>query len=333
MPDDAVSMECFGTEDSDKVNLISILGGDLALRHTIQVWDMSPSELDDCVTLSNPRQPQPLMQIADASFPILGLLDALTAAEFIGVPRPVTHAPMSGFFYDSGCSRNRAYLKCVLASKWLFQNGQRKFASGQSAAYYQLLLKSPGKVTAGRPAREYLLALADAADTTVVPKMVVDIQPPRKRKIDDTIDGDDGGDILPLPLEDDKVDEDEEDSGTSSDSSSGKSTSSSGDSSSGGDGSIDGDEPDIPTEIFGCKIRRERKHDGSMGYRITCPEHGFTCRRFRSHMKQVEQFGPLGPIFFLGAWAKLAPGKAHDKHRAYSPTRAEMRDFIEKEMR
>ena len=72
-------------------------------------------------------------------------------------------------------------------------------------AYYLLLLKTPGSVTKGLPAKAYQQAIADYS-STLVPNMMVGAQAPKRRRKDDTIDGDDGAAVLdaprPLPLKD-----------------------------------------------------------------------------------------------------------------------------------
>jgi len=143
---DPQELNVFIVHDSESINLVDLLGNDPAVRQSLKLWDCQASDLARTTCLCRPRLPKPVVDINHVKFPILGLLDALHAAEHICVARRCVHTPRSGLYFDLEGSHNRWYLKCVLAAKWLFSNGQDTFSSRQSVSYYQLLLKQPGKV-------------------------------------------------------------------------------------------------------------------------------------------------------------------------------------------
>ena len=161
--------------------------------------------------------------------------------------------------------------------------------------------------------------------------------PRKKRQLGDTIDGDDGCLALPAPdcamaLEDAVTD---------------FSTSSSLQSASlgyegtgfadvgpveglaGDDGDIDGDDvaDELPKYVCGQLLKRElHKDTGHMGLRVQWRKH-HNCRKFRAVTKQAEVFGPKAPYYVLGAWLQ-SDHKPVDKHRSYSPSRADVCKFI-----
>jgi hypothetical protein len=210
--------------------------------------------------------------------------------------------------------------------QWLHDNGQRNFESQKSAAYYQLLLKRPGGVDPDVSARHHVLALKDI-DSSHLPALKIEAQPARKRKRDETIDGDDGDPLpllapAPLAICDD---------GSPSSSSSSSSSSSHSDDGSHKSDSVDGDGPAefvFPNELCGYRLRKETHADtGHAGLRATCPVHG-ECRKFRAVGKMVPIFGPMAPAYFLGAWCKAAARVGPDNHAAYMPDLEEIRVFI-----
>eukprot|EP00959_Pyramimonas_sp_CCMP1952_P383272 8031162-Pyramimonas_sp.AAC.1 len=85
-------------------------------------------------------------------------------------------------------------------------------------------------------------------------------------------------------------------------------------------GDIDVDAPAAvvwPEYICGQKVARET-HMGaggeSGGFRIRCPVHA-NCRKFKAYGTGVAQYGPLAPIYWLGAWATAAPDMPLERHR------------------
>ena len=162
-----------------------------------------------------------------------------------------------------------------------------------------------GKVPANLGGRDYANALKEIVATGIEHMVPIHFPaaPDRKRArlaIEDLdIDGGDDG-IFPLiddviaPLIDviEGVDIDGGDgklvpnSGSSSSSSSSSSS----------DSSIDGDETyRYPKDIMGRNLRREKhKLTGDEGLRVTCPEHGATCRKFRGAERRYWIIRPRG---------------------------------------
>ena len=175
-----------------------------------------------------------------------------------------------------------------------------------------------------------MLALKALSDDVPTAVMAVLAQPARKRKLDPTIDGDDGGlPPLPAPVDDVLALCDESPSSSSSSSSSSGPASKS-DAASGGAGSIDGDDGGfvMPGEICGMRVKQERHEGGrDAGLRVKCPIHP-GCSRFRSLRKNVDWFGPKAPLYFLGAWIKAANHLPVEQHRGHSPPMQTIREFV-----
>ena len=60
----------------ETLNLVELLHNDCELRWCMQLWDSQPSEVNGYIQLYRPRAPKPELDISNARFPILGLLDA-----------------------------------------------------------------------------------------------------------------------------------------------------------------------------------------------------------------------------------------------------------------
>jgi hypothetical protein len=325
-------IEAFEVGDSTELDLTAMLEGDLEARNTFKSWTPAVSELDGCINLHTPVPLCPRSPVHAKTAPLLGLWDALDSAGHIAVNRLVTHTSRSGLVYDNTMLRNRAYMKCVLLSSWLFEQGQSSFPSRQSVAYYTLVLKAPGKVPSGQSARDYAHALktCEQNDTLVVATL-----PParsRKRKnADREVDGhDEDG---PMPRRDASVDGNsvsgQSPSCDDSDSSSSSSSSSESNSSSGGvDGNSEDGEP-FPASICGSAVRAEAHDDKrDAGLRITCPLHGAACRCFRALGRDNRTFGRMAPVYFLHAWALAANGLELVEHRRHKPNHAAIRKVI-----
>ena len=102
---------------------------------------------------------------------------------FSGRSALVTHKRrqgQQGLHYDArNLPGRQKYLQCVLARDDIYRRGNREFRSDQPAAYYELLLKSqgrlevgPGKVTA-KACHEYIKRLrGDAVAPSLPPGLI-----------------------------------------------------------------------------------------------------------------------------------------------------------------
>ena len=114
------------------------------------------------------------------AFPLLGLIDALEHAEHMPIDRKLTHAMNSGKFWDKRTEHFRPYLQCVIFADWLREHGQATFESRQSASYYSMVLRRPGKVEAGLRGKQYQAMLADLDPSLVeLPTICVTARAPQ----------------------------------------------------------------------------------------------------------------------------------------------------------
>ena len=124
----------------------------------------------------------PTSDLNSKFMPILGLWDALEAADYLGVRRLVTHSPRSGKLLDATFAENRSYLPAVLASKWLFANGQVSFESRKNVSYYLMIMKKPGQIPDNLAAKDYARDLKDLdPETALAVASDVGVPPPKKK--------------------------------------------------------------------------------------------------------------------------------------------------------
>jgi hypothetical protein len=327
--------EAFEINVGAEVDLVAQLGADVGARRNFQIWERNIGDVEGCFQFTNARNAQPHSDVYSKAAPLLGLLDTLESMEYIMVDRLVNHTPLAGKFFDKHDQFNRAYLQCVIASEWLHSKGQHGFESRKPAAYYRLILKSPGKVAANKTAREYLKDLKlISSDDPVVPTMRA--RGPKRRRVDDDIEGDSNASDAPKPPPADGESSDHEDSNASWSGSSKSSkshasspNSSSSNSESGSNDGSDGHMIDIPENICGGRTNLE-KHKGKrdVGIRLVCPHHGPACRGYRSLKLDRVLFGPWAAVYWLHAWALDGEGQDMAKHRTHKPSRASIRKVI-----
>ena len=65
-----------------------------------------------------------------------------------------------------------------------------------------------------------------------------------------------------------------------------------------------------------------------VGFRVNCPKHGEGCRRFRAAHMDVEEFGKLASIYYLGTWLFARHTTTAAEHRKFRPTKADVRAYI-----
>jgi hypothetical protein len=325
-------LECFEVGDAEAVDVVHRLNGDPTTRGTIYRWEREWIDLEGCFLLCRPVQAFPTSNASGKDFPILGLIDALEAKQFIPVNRALRHSRVSGLFYDSHSRNCRPYLQAVLCCDWLFDKGQGPFSSRMPASFYQLIMLKPGTVSAALSGRDYQKVLATLdPDMSEIPAALMEPKPPRIKRcvVDSQVDVDDGS-VFPMPgvpRPSDEADGDDEASACESSSSGSSSSSSSSRDSKkiSADGS-DEDELSFPKLLSGCPLKREQHKDsGDDGLRVTCKRH-VNCRRFRSLKLDVGLYGERAAFYFLGAWLQCDGDRK--THQDFRPKRDDVRKFI-----
>ena len=81
----------------------------------------------------------------------------------------------------------------------------------------------------------------------------------------------------------------------------------------------------FPDVVEGAFIMHERAGEPGSGFRVRCPHHGR--RAFGSAHMDVEAFGVMAPIFFLGSWLKEGAAMDPAAHRKWRPKRADIRAY------
>jgi hypothetical protein len=314
--------DCFIVGDPFDINIVGETGSSPEARQSVVVWDMCDSDLSDCFCLRNLGCVHPKCSLGDPKVPVLSLVDALNAAEYIEQSRLVVHSPTSGLYYDSrNLYSKRTYLQAVLDAPKLWGKGVVSFRSDASVAFYLLLMKSPGPV--GRMSakacqgmlKQLDPSLEQSLNTALVPiPFLLPAPPVNLALMDQEIDGDDGHDVAAPPV-----------------ASSSSSSSSSSSAPSCIDGEDDLDEA-FPEFIEGCPVRVEM-HAGrqDVGLRVKCSVHGEGCDMYRSSKLLVPTFGKLAAVHFLGTWLRcgtLERFPNREAHRGWKPKVSDIRQYI-----
>ena len=336
------SIEVFADGEPASFDPIQYLSDQLPDRMDFKIWDTKVSDYEGCITLHNVRTPVPRSPLTSSRASVLALQDALERQEYIGVARKISHWQRAGKFFDiRALESKRTYLQAVLSCQWLYAHGQKQFDSGRPAAYYDAIMKRPGKIDAkatGKQCKELMDQLEKGNESVALPALPAPTAPTKKRLLAvDDIDGDDGGGPAakrqPPPI-DDGIDPDEGDvkSTSSSSSSSSNSRSSKTPSKSRDGGSVDGDSsdgPEIPEIILGQTVTKERHRSGDEGLRVHCPIHWRACREFASLRKYTERYGPDAAQIILATWITLGRDMDKAKHSKHRPTGAEVKTYIQ----
>jgi hypothetical protein len=303
-------------------------------------WDTQLSDIQGCIELHSSSNLVPRSALQSAKVSVLALKDALEDQLYVAVNRTVDHYNRQGKFFDaSNLQSRRCYLQCVLASTWLYANGQKQFPSNRPQAYYLAIMRKPGQVDVKLSAKECLAIVAGADGPQPMLSLPAPVNPSKRQLALADIDGDEG-DQPPAPkraarltIMDIDGDEGPDDAKSSCSSSTSNSRSSSG-SSSDGSHSIDGDfgdddRPNVPKRICGRRTRLETHiRSGDQGLRITCGVHGHTCRKFRSIEKDRSLYGNNACEYFLATWLSLADTMPDGTHGKHTPTHAEIKAYI-----
>ena len=293
-------------------------------RSKYLVWQTSLSDMEGCLHLREPRRlaPPPDWKLNDSRMPALVLLDALQQAGFEPRRGIVLHRP--GVRPQFDCRnpvRKRNYLKCVIASTDLFNDGVEGFKSICSASFYAYLLKFRRLPPEGKSAKELKQLVNGCQDEDAGPPAlrVHAAQPaalPAPRYVDADIAGDEPPPplaILPPPPLPPPPDPPE-----------------GADIAGGGESDDEGDWPDM---LEGMRLGRKRgKHDGGYSYHtrllVQCPNAAHVgCGKSRSTALQTDTFGRRAALYFLGAWMTAAWRLSEGEHRVFIPSVADMREY------
>jgi len=314
-------------------DVLRLTGDWMMERSRWQTWVPKLSDVEDCVTLHCHEDLRSPVALHSPACPILLLLDALAASDILPHAGKTRHDATSAAVYDDRyIMRSRRYLQCVLSLQELLRCGVSGFDSGRSQAYYELLLRTKKDVDPSVSAKECkrqlvsldgdpirLAALDRALAPAVKPRVVaapgsVPAAPPMPEA--GSVAGDESPASVPM-----------EASSTSSSSSSSSSSSASED-------NVAGDAMPVgepwPAALRGQALKFVKgRHDKSWSYhdrlQVTCSNEGHVgCKRSRSVVMDIGEFGRSAPMLFLQAWL----AKAHlpqAEHRRFVPSKADMR--------
>ena len=339
-------LDVFILEEPLKIDLVNLLGGDVATCADIRVWETCHSDVEDCYGLHKPRALlKPSIPLLDPKCPVLALLVALTEDGWEAVDRMVEHS--SDDVVKTYDARNPAsmayglYLQCVLSQAALFRKGAPPFRSGLHQAYYKLLLRSPSKARAGLTSTQCRAILREEDGVAAIEAHDL-VEAPAPKRLRQEAPDEFAGDSPP-PLEGPPAPEAENSSSCTSDSSSSSNSSSSTTSESSGeqpqgegdgfaganDANDDDEAPLWPAEILGARVAVKWRMDGCCGLFVKCtvPAHG-KCSRYRSVVLDTEDLGPNAAVYYLSTW--LAGGGSRDAaaHREWRPTKEEIREWM-----
>ena len=280
------------------------------------------------------------MAMESDGFPVLELLDMLEIAGWKPVAGPVSHRKKGPKAYDATTPEKKAlYYKCLIDSQRLWNDGARPFSSGESQSFFRLLFRKPNLAWSGQTAAEHKRVLASLSAENPITILSHAVRAKREAERPTTapkrfcIDGDDE---TPSPKRKTHrkkqksaaepavaqpsapraiaVDCDDDD---------------------------DGEQPHatrpprpshIPAKIFTQTVvydppRAGRRH---ARLRVVCdnPSHP-GCGRSRSIMLNVANFGARAAEGFLGAWLQASFNMTPEEHRAFTPTLAQMKNYLD----
>lgn len=323
--------EVFTVQDPCSIDVIALCGG-LEHRHMWLHWQVEQSDLSGCVCLSGPTALTPNLPLSSPRIPVLCLLDALRDSGFQWRDEKVLHSDPTWKSYDNrNISAQRCYLQCVLAAADLIPL-VGCFPSGEPASYYQLLLQGRRAVPPGEGAKTYKLKLA-ALEGDMVEYAALEAEqqarqsapaPVRQPALalqdapkSPSIFGDDGGrdagHDAPQRAEVGSDDDIVGDLGHPSE-------------------TVLSPSGTWPPALLGQALRPVKgRKGGQWSYHsrlaVECPNPAHhKCTKSRSTALDVSDFGPLAPVYYLGAWLQRSDMPA-EEHKKHTPTRAEMRAF------
>ena len=323
-----ITVFCSGdTCKLDMLDWITTLDG----RHSVRIWTSRPSTLPGHEEWFNPERLRFQGSLMNDDSPVLALVDSLNAAGHVAKYGLVKHSKHSGLLYDArSVASKRSYLRLCLASKELYTKGLKAFRSDKSEAFYKLVLKFPTVDASSWDAKACRTKLKElkgevTSDLPLVPHVAAVGRT-------SLVDADDGGlvsiadrSVPPPPAR--PMDEESDDSGNESSSSHNSKQSIV------LPGHIDGDDDGkhirFPKSVEGAKLKKPEQHllGSDAGFRVTCPTHGSSCRRFRALGRDTGVFGHMAPVYYLGTWLRCSHLPVAE-HQAYYPSVADVRAYV-----
>ena len=310
------ALTAFAVEDPRKQNMFDLILADDEARRHCREWEQVDSELEGALSFRNPKPLALKTPLVDKNVPILGLIDKLAEKGFVPVPTKIEHLPAGGPLYDMR-KPPRSYLRCVLASASLFENGLERFVSGRPMGYYDMILRTrrePPKLTA----KEYAKALETLPEAPI-PAVLAEApaSPQNAPPGDDAVSGGEDQDEEMPPVGPPTPPADEEQPPAHDDIS-------------GGEDSGD----DFPTHVLGVRLAIDNHLSDNpavplyYGFKVTCPYHPGGCRRYRSKFKDTERYGRRAPAYFIGCWLHRGAGMTRQQHQDFRPTLADVDAFL-----
>ena len=128
----------FGIAGPTVIDILELIGISKSVRNSIHEWDVQgEADYDCCDRLSHSRVLRPICGTFDANCPPWALQDLLEEDGWEGRMAHCVHQRKSPkVFCSQRLQQKRAYLRCVVASRQLFNAGVTKFESGRTEAYY-----------------------------------------------------------------------------------------------------------------------------------------------------------------------------------------------------
>jgi hypothetical protein len=327
------SVEVFVVDEPCEIDLVQLVGLDFKVRAEVHMWQASESDVGGCLSLTDMQPVRPLMPLSSADIPILSLMDELDASGFVAVSRRVNHVQGGALEYDTrGVVSKRCYFQCLLAADELWLKGIQDFSSLHSAAYYRLLLlcREPPNMPLSAKECERRIALlsGDVVQSHILRSLPRICAPscPVNAPLDDDIAGHADiaiVDVQPLAVRD-----------RSRSPAKPPSLSSSSSSSSSSDDDIAGAEAVAEVReltILGVKASLEiHLARDTEGWRVRCPNLAHhECKRFRSTKMWTAQLGANACSLFLETWLADSYTKSSVQHKAWSPTLAQCKSYMD----
>ena len=306
------------------IDLMDVVSSLSSQRKNTICWTRVASDLDGCEQWVGPQIATTQISLDSAHIPVLCLRDALLADGWLPAPHRVDHTPAAPRIFDNRkLTSSRAYMQALLMAPEIWAKENASFLSAKTAAYYRLLMKSCVAVNPALSARECETALESIAAGSEFPT------PARLRGIPALADvarfcledGEiDDGDCDAPALEDDHIAEGPPEHGEH-----GEHGASVDDDIDNGD---DGSPPfEWPSTLLGTPFVPEA-HEGraDFGFRVNCLWHD-DCRKYRNWQSDTERYGPLAPVYFLGAWLRKE-GLTRARHRDWKPKHEDIVAFM-----
>ena len=343
LPADPKELHAFVLEDAAWTDMLTMGGVSLGQRHAWREWHRNGTpDVHGTFRLESQGVPRPPWPMSDSRTPVISLVDALAAKGYMGRPARLIHNGREGLFYDRrNLASKQKYLMCVLARDDIIKKGNHSFSSDQPTSFYDLLLRSPGKVAVPKKkaaGKACTKAAKDLEAKTAVKTPALDVQAPLPVASaigKDEVDGsDDDGPFrpapaMPPPLPAPPPPAMELGLGGSSpvDPIDAGGVDLPGDAGDGIDGGSDGEELSI-VQVEGVYLRPEGNSRLERGYRVQCPYHANCGRPWRAVSKDQHIFGPNSAKYFLGCWLKRGITMSVAEHKPFRPSRADVQEYV-----